>query len=242
MTLPTDVQTICQRFVRSLNTIFGDKLYGIYMYGATVFPDAGRIQDIDCHVILRTIPTLNENEQVFRLYDELAEQLPPLGGEVDAYFITLEDARGSEPPRHHLRPEMWDNSWALHCAHIRAGRYLTLYGAEPDDIFPAPSWEAVAAALENELDYVSRNLHYPAYCVLNLCRIWYSFLHGNVVVSKRFSGQWAIEQFPAFAPLVMAAMKGYEGRATPEEERLLQAEVGNFFTFISGQLHQIRGG
>ena len=43
---------VTQTFVGEVASILGAKLYGIYMYGATVFPDAGPIQDIDCHVVL----------------------------------------------------------------------------------------------------------------------------------------------------------------------------------------------
>jgi hypothetical protein len=135
---------------------------------------------------------------------------------------------------------MRDESWALHCAHVRAGYYVTLYGPEPTDVFPPPSWPDVAAALDHEMRYVEENLHYTAYCVLNLCRIVYSFQERDVAVSKRFCGNWACERFPRWAALVKAALRVYEGTATPRDEELLHAEVERFLKFATGHIYETR--
>ena len=63
--LPQNIQTICKEFVNGLTTILGDKLYGVYMYGATVFEDSGRTQDIDCHVILSEHLTIRSSRPPF---------------------------------------------------------------------------------------------------------------------------------------------------------------------------------
>ena len=139
--LPSNVQKICDALVDGLIRILGGKLYGVYMYGAAVFPDSGPVTDIDCHVILREPLNDGDREGISRLYGELAEDYPLLGSELDAWYILLSDAREKSSPLNQLKPGMRDKSWALHCAHIRAGRYITLYGPELDNIFPIPSWE-----------------------------------------------------------------------------------------------------
>ena len=240
--LPETIQTICKEFVQGLTTMLGDKLYGVYMYGATVFEDSGRVQDIDCHVILQAVPTDSERERLFALHADLGRRFPPLGGEVDAYYILLEDAKGTSPPENHLRLDIRDESWALLCAHVRAGRYLTLHGPEPMEIFPSPDWHAITAALDNEIRFIEANLTYPAYCILNLCRIIYSFLERDVVVSKRFSGNWALHRFPQWAPLIEASMRSYEGEATSASDELLAAEVKHFLEFATNHIRQLRDG
>ena len=86
--LPIQVREICDSFIEGLGEILDVNLLGIYMYGATVFPDCGQVQDIDCHVILETPPTDNEREEIRRLYETLSLRFPPRGGELlDAYFI-----------------------------------------------------------------------------------------------------------------------------------------------------------
>ena len=238
--LPENVQMICRQYDRELLKTLGDKLYGVYMYGAAVFEDAGRIRDIDCHVILRTSLTDGEREKIFALNKALAKQFPPLGGEIDAYYLLLEDTKRTSPPRNQLRPDICDESWSLHCAHVRAGYYITLHGPDPTDIFPPPSWRDIAAALDHEMRFIEENLEYPDYCVLNLCRIIYSFLERDVVVSKRFSGNWLCSRFPQWAPLVNSAIRSYEDAGTTEDDRLLYDEVENFLEFASDCIREVR--
>lgn len=238
--LPSAVTDICQTFVGRLKEILNTKLYGVYLYGALVFPDSGPVQDIDCHVILAKPLIDEERESIFRLHKKLAHRYPPLGGELDAYFILFEDAQATSPPRHQLRAEIVDTAWALHCAHIRAGYYVSLYGPAPTEIFPAASWQEIAAALDHELRFIEKNLQYPAYCVLNLCRIVYSFQKRDVVVSKRFSGDWAREQFPNWQHLIEAATRSYDENQLPEDKALLKAEVGHFLDFASRRIHEAR--
>ena len=58
-------------------------------------------------------------------------------------------------------------------------------------------WPALERALHGELDYVEEHLDdYPAYCVLNLCQLIYSFDTHDVVISKRASEEWADAAFP----------------------------------------------
>jgi hypothetical protein len=238
--LPADIQSIGAAFSGGLAAILDDKLYGVYLYGATVFEDGGPAQDVDCHVILRSGLTEEEQDRIRGLHRRLATTHPPLGGELDAYYILLADARRPDVPQHQLWPDIYDWSWALHCAHIRAGYYATLYGPAPVAIFPAPEWPAVAAALDHELDFITRNLQYPAYGVLNLCRILYSFQTGDVAVSKRFCGRWFSGVYPQWAGLIEAAIRHYDGRATTADEARLGQELGRFLEFTSGQIEATR--
>jgi hypothetical protein len=239
--LSSPTREICQAYVSRLEEILDTNLYGVYLYGATVFPDSGPVQDIDCHVILRGPLSDGEREKIFQLYKELSNQFPPNGGELlDAYFILYEDAQQTSPPTHQLRSEMRDEAWALHCTHVRAGYYITLYGPEPTEIFPPVSWSEISAALDQEMGYIEENLKYPAYCILNLCRLVYSFQQRDVVVSKRFSGGWARRLFPQWASLIEAAMRSYDGTATLEDNRFLNAEVERFLEFASERIREIR--
>ncbi|MFC1948087.1 aminoglycoside adenylyltransferase domain-containing protein [Chloroflexota bacterium] len=229
--IPQNVQEVCNALVDGLKDMLHGKLYGVYLYGAAVFPDSEPVTDIDCHVILREVLNDRNREDILRLYGKLAKDYPFLGGELDIWHITLDDARKNSPPPNQLKSGMRDQWWALHCAHVRAGRYITLYGPEPDDIFPAPSWEEITAALDHEMEYIKNNLKYPAYCVLNLCRIMYSFQEQEVVVSKRFSGIRANEKFPEWSSVIRAALRTYEGKDTPADERRLQAGMDSFLEF-----------
>ena len=236
--LPSNARKVCQAFVGGLEDILDENLHGIYMHGASVFPDTGPIQDIDCHVVLeRPLSGLNK-DATLQLQRDLAELFPPLGGELDAYFILYEDALKTRPPAHQLQPDIRDESWSLHCAHIRAKRFIALYGPPPKEIFPAPSWSEITNALEHELTFIQQNLQYPDYCVLNMCRIMFSVQERNVVVSKFSSGKWARARFPDWQPLIDAAVASYQGTATRDEAEVLKNQTESFIEFGKRRIHE----
>jgi hypothetical protein len=234
---PKQIEGLCRALVQGLKATLGERLHGIYVYGAVAFPEAASTGDIDFHVILREKLSREEIEKVNDLYATLAQDFPPFGAELDGYFILLEDAHKKTPPAHQLRPEIRDNSWALHREHILAGRCFVLTGPDPKEIFPAPTWPELEAALRGELRYVEDHLKdYPAYCALNLCRLMYSFETRDVVVSKYATARWACEAFPQWERLIEAARRSYDGRATAQDRELLKSEIGGFLDFVLGRI------
>jgi hypothetical protein len=237
--LPPTVAEICKEFQAGLSGILNEKLFGIYLYGAILFPESGPAQDIDCHVILDGPLCDQELEDIHRLHRRLAQDNPHLG-EIDAYYILLEQAKGITPPKHQLSTDFFDRSWALHCAHVRAGRYLTLWGPEPTHIFPKPSWNSIEAALDHEFAFIEANLKYRAYSVLNLCRIMYSFSERDVVISKQFSGDWACDRFPEWEPVIQAAMRSYQNESKSGDKQLLSDEMEEFLAFAKEKMQHFR--
>ena len=237
MNLPGEIQDLCTAFVEGLDAALGRKLYGIYLYGAVVFPEGGATGDLDLHVLLTEALTDREMAAVDNLHARLAQAYPPLGKDLDAYYVLLEDARGTSPPPHQLLPGIVDKSWALHRAHFWAGRCIVLHGPDPRHVVPPPTWPELASALQGEWDYVERHLaDYPAYCVLNLCRLIYSFETRDVVTSKRASAAWGVAAFPVWQPLIEAAIRAYDGTATSPDQGLLEADIGRFFGFARRRL------
>lgn len=241
MIVPEEIQDLCSDLGQGLHAALGNKLYGVYVYGAVAFPEGGATGDIDFHVILEEPPTEGEKAALDALHDRLARDHPPLGVDMDGYYLLLDDARGASPPEHQLLPGVFDNSWALHRAHIRAGRCLVLHGPDPREIYPPASWPELEQALEGELEYVRQHLaDYPAYCVLNLCRLIYSYETRDVVVSKRASATWAEKAFPQWHALIEAARKTYDRQATAQDRALLESEMGRFFLFACKRIQASR--
>lgn len=226
------VDNISKAFRNGLLAILGDKLYGVYIFGAIAFPETRYTGDIDFHVILAASLTKDERERLEELHKSLARNFPPLGREMDGYYILLSEAKRTSPPRSQMWNRATDNSWALHREHIRAGRCIVLYGPEPIQIYCAAGWTELEIALRGELDYVERHLtDYPAYCVLNLCRLIYSYQTHDVVVSKTAAGLWAEETYPQWKELIDCARKTYERRATETDERIMVDQISDLFTF-----------
>lgn len=100
----SQINIINQAFVDDLKAILGEKLYGAYIFAAA-FPDAVPTRDIDFHVILKSSLTLDEKLQLEKLHEVTAQNFPPLGGELDCYYIhwTSTPQRYREPfqPAHY---------------------------------------------------------------------------------------------------------------------------------------------
>jgi len=221
-----DIPTIGNVFVGELERILGENLYAAVIYGAAAFPDTLPTGDIDFHVLLHRPLTDAERATLEAMHEMLAERFPPLGAEMDGYYLLLEDARGIAPPQSQMWARATDGSWALHRAHILAGRCLVLHGPESSSIYPPPTWTELEAALDDELAYVEEHLHeYPDYCILNLCRLIYSFTTRDVVVSKAGAARWALDALPDWCDAIHLAMTSYEGRASEGDRSRMLRQV-----------------
>jgi len=241
MKLPAEVQPVCHDFLAGLQGILGAKLYALYIFGALSFPESGSTGDIDFHVILAQALTDQERTEIISLQAGLAHTFPPLGAELDGYYLLLADARCASPPETQLHPGIFDNSYALHRAHLRAGRCIVLHGPSPCDIYPEPTWSEVEDALQDELDYVHEKLDvYQAYCILNLCRLMYSFTTHDVVTSKATAAQWACDRYPQWRELIEAARMSYAQQTTSQDRALMREQVVNFFHFAYERIHDAR--
>lgn len=228
-------------FVNGLRIVLGDKLHAAYVHGAAAFQDSLPIGDIDFHVILESHLTDKEKQELEDLHKELTRKYPPLGGELDGYYILLEDAKQKTPPRSELWGHATDDAWALHREHIRAGRYITLHGGDPGEIYPPSSWTEIETALLGEIHYIEEHLDkYPDYCILNLCRLLYSFQTRDVVISKASASEWSFDAIPEWKWLVELARKSYERKVTSQERETMLREVGRFFTYATSQVDALR--
>jgi len=240
---PSEIREICQAFREGLIAALGEKLFGIYIYGAAAFPDTFAMGDIDFHVILKEALTEAEKGEIDQLHQVLRQDYPPLGGELDGYYILLDAARGKTPPRSQMWSEATDYSWALHCEHIRAGRSITLYGPDPRQVYPAVSWEEIERALWGELEFVERHLSkYPDYCILNLCRLMYSFATRDVVISKAVAAHWAEQALPEWKPLIGLAERSYSRQSAPEDRERMLAAMNGFYRFACDRIARSQHG
>jgi hypothetical protein len=239
--LREDIRGLCGALLSGLDSALEEKLFGVYVYGAVAFPDPVPTGDIDFHVILRERLSDEERSAVNELHAALAREFPPLGAELDGYYILLDEARETSPPTHQLRIDIVDGSWALHREHIRAGRCIVLRGPDPKEVYPAASWPELEEALCGELRYVEEHLGvYPDYCFLNLCRLMYSFETRDVVFSKAGAADWAWDAFPQWRRHIELAMKSYARQATPEDREFMMAEMESFYRFARAHIEASR--
>ena len=237
MSISEEISVVCEAFVNGLKRILGAKLYGVYIYGAAAFPDAAPTADIDFHVILNIELSKSERSELEMFHRFLAERYPPLGCGMDGYYILLKDARRKSLPQSQMWTRAIDTAWALHREHILAGKYIILYGPHPKEIYPPATWAEIEIALYKELDYVEKNLYkYPDYCILNLCRLIYSFETGDVAVSKAQTAKWACTALPEWKHHIDLAKKSYAHQATAKDKQFMLDEVESFFQFAKKRI------
>ena len=238
--MPPEIRTVCNRLLDGLLAALNDNLYGIYIYGATVFPETRYIQDIDFHVMVKRKLSDPEKEDIKKLHAELIELnegFPHSRDELDGYYILENDARQISIPWHQVYPDIPDESWPLHVAHMRAGYCIVLYGPEPNTFLPEPTWQDLEAGLEavrkHSLKYLDRH---PDYCTLVFCRLLYSYDTGDVVVSKRRAAVWTGNHFPEWRELIESALRIFEKEERDKDRSLLQSRIREFYRFTNRKI------
>lgn len=237
--LPQEIQSICTSLLDRLKVALNDNLHGVYLYGAMVFPETRYVQDIDFHITVKRQLTAREKEEIWNLHNLLALEFPRLGAELDGYYILLSDAQQISPPRHQVYQDLLDETWALHRAHMRADYCIVLHGPDPSLVFPEPTWEELVFGLKASLKHTVKYLdRYPDYCILNFCRMVYSYSTKNVVISKRAAAEWGLENFPKWRHLIEAALRVYEREDKKEDQRLLKSEIEGFYQFVRDKIEE----
>lgn len=234
--LPAPARSAAAALESELTQALGDGLHALYLYGAVTFPESEGAGDLDYHAIMSTPMGAPERAAYQAACDRLARV--PGCDELDGWVISLEEARGSEPPLHLILPELRDMAWALHRAHWLAGRCVVLRGPDPDAIVTAPTWAEQRAGLDAELRFLRAvRPEDNAYAVLNACRILRSLADGDVVQSKFGSAAWALEHLPTeLGPAIRAALSTYRGTATAVDAQTLAATRPAIETLTSASL------
>ena len=239
--LPQAAQRLCEAFANGLRDVLGSKLFALYVYGAAVFPETQGTGDVDLHAIIESGLTAAEKAKILRLQKTMAERFPPLGKELDAYVILLREARQSGFPVHQLDLAIRDDSWALHRAHLLAGRCVVLHGPEPSEFLADPTWDELDVALQGELAYVKEHLaQYPGYGIMNLCRLMYSYETRDVVTSKFASAEWAAAEFPECRQLIARAKRSYTRDLRPGEQEAMLREAPKLLSFAQERIDASR--
>jgi hypothetical protein len=227
-----------------LRAILGDDLVALWAYGGTA--SAGRdapFGDLDTFAILRrpvdsqTAAAVDEAEATIGREADV---------EWDAWYVVEADARQPAMPRHAWRDRL-NESWAIDRGHWLAGRYALLHGAEPAEIVAPPSAAELDEALRAEMDHLERHVEagdtdpYEAtYAFLNGSRIVRAIETGDVAISKREAGPWALVHLPdRWHPALKAAMRVYDRNATPEDEAMLAREMASFVAMVRGRLARV---
>jgi hypothetical protein len=246
--VPEVARTAWVRLRDELRLILGNDLVALWAHGGTTFPDRPRrTGDLDTYAIVDRAPDAPTARRIDEAHAGIAREK---GVEWDAWYVLSGDARRGEPPRHALQEGRRDDSWAIQRAHWHAGQYVHLYGREPDQIVPAPTTGEIDIDLRGELDHLERHVaagdddpFEATYAIFNGSRIVRGIETGNVVISKRSAGAWALKHLPVrWHAVIHAAGRAYDGEATPEDAEVLRTTMAPFVAMVRTRMPALRGG
>ena len=210
--LPAAVAALVADFRAGLQAALDEALASFYLYGSVAFPAPPSWRhDVDFHVLVPGPIDGPTREQLHALHAHLARR-HELGAELDGYYVTLADAAGRESPVSQYDAAHRDFAWALHRAHVLAGRFVLVTGVDPRHMLVAPDWNELEVALTAEMEFIESHPSSRAFGVLNAARVLYSRRTRDVVVSKYQAAEWShVELDPEWHDVVAAAVRAYTG-------------------------------
>ena len=232
--VPQPARTAWLRLRDGLRDILGEDLVALWAHGGTLASAQPRQADLDTYVVLARTPDAATVQRIEGLQDAIEVDVSL---EWDNWYITADEAKQSRPPAHAFRDDRIDQSWAIQRAQWLSGRYWSLHGSPPDSIVRAPTTAEIAANLQEELEHLERHVaagdytdpYEATYAILNGSRILYSLETQDVTISKREAGAWSLKHLPdRWRPLLEAAIRNYDGEATPEDAQVLAAGMAPF--------------
>jgi Domain of unknown function (DUF4111) len=225
-----------------LRSILGDDLVAMWAYGGTIaVEDPPHAGDLDTYVILARPPQGEAARAIEQAQEAVAKEQRV---DWDVWYVLADQARGAEPPRHAWREERRDTSWAINRAHWQAGRYVNLHGPDPAELVKSPTWAELEAELIREIEHIERHVvegdtdpYEATYALLNGSRILRAVETGDVAISKRAAGIWALEQLPArWHPALTAAGRVYDGQPAAGDVELLAREMAPFVDYVRARM------
>ena len=240
--VPESARDAWTRLRDELVTILGDDLIAMWAYGGTISAAAGAPRgDLDTFVVVGG-PV---DEQTARAIEASeAAIITETGADWDSWYVADDDARRPGMHRHAWRDRL-NESWAIDRAHWLSGRFVLLYGAEPAEVVPPPTKRELDEALQAEVDHLERHVEAgdtdpfeATYAFLNGSRILRALETGDVAISKREAGPWALEHLPArWHPVLESAVRAYDHRATDEDEELLARDMAPFVATVRERMN-----
>jgi hypothetical protein len=237
--------TAAQAWVRlgdEARTSLGDALTALWGYGGTVFPDRSRrLGDLDTVVVLERVPDERTTRHLEQAEAEIAREHDI---DWDIWYVLAAGAARAEPPPHALDPGRRLTSWAIERAQWHAGHYVNLFGRAPEGLVAPPTWAEIEAALSRELEHLERHVEEcdddpfeATYAIWNGSRILYAIETGDVAISKRSGGMWALEHLPErWHEAIRAAGRTYDGEATPRDAEVLRESMASFVAMVREHL------
>lgn len=204
-----------------LQTVLGEKLIGLYLYGSLVTGDFDdHLSDIDMLAALDNELTPPEQETIREMHAEIADQYHEWKDRVEVAYYTRHGLRtfkterstlGIISPGEPFHVIDAGDDWTLNWYFVQTYG-VVLYGVPPKDIIAHVSKDEFIAGTKDHIlmwrGYVQDLSEWhgsQAYAILTMCRGLYTVRHREHV-SKKAAAKWAITAFPDWADFIRNAL------------------------------------
>jgi hypothetical protein len=254
-TLTATTRAAALRFRDDLLDILDGDLIALWVHGGRTFRDASAVGgDLDICAVVDGLPAEERSPRRWnrdptsrpaRVRQTEAAIAKAFGLDLDTTYLLGSEVGARRLPTAAFARSRHVNDWAIQRAHWHAGKYVSLYGKRPEDLALPPTTPEIRRALDRELEHLERHVQEgdaadpfeATYAIWNGCRILRSLATGDPVVSKRSAGAWGIAHLARrWHPVIRAAGRAYDGRATHDDRVVLQADMAPFVRMVRRHL------
>lgn len=232
-TIPTaypDVNALLSELLSGVQSILGNHLIGMYLFGSLAMGDFDTSSDIDVAVVTDEEISPELFAELYAMHARIAGIDSPWATQLEVSYLSLHNLRRYDP-QHSLHPHLdRDKGEKLgmqrHARvverHVLRERGIVLIGPSPRELIDPISPDDLRRAVLEVVDEWLRPMldaptpftgrGYQSYTVLSICRMLYTLEHGEIV-SKPTAARWAQAKLDErWSPLIERALAG---RHTP---------------------------
>lgn len=241
------INELLDTLLHRIQTILGDKLVGLYLYGSLVAGDFDMgISDID--LVSVTLSEIDENEfdQLDRMHQDFVSQNETWKDRLEIAYVSMAALKTYRQhasniavisPGEPFHVKEAGKDWLLNWYVVRENG-VTLFGPPPETIIDPITKEVYTQAVKDQArewrEWMERGRTRPsqAYVILTMCRALYAYRNGEQA-SKKQAALWAQKELPQWAPLIGNALAWREAwQEEIEDPEATFPETRRFVHFI----------
>jgi len=215
-----DINYLLTELLTAMQTILGEQLVGLYLYGSLVTGDFDpQVSDIDLLAVIASELSDEAFYALHTMHDNFVARHKEWDNRIEVAYVsaaalkTYRTQRSliavispGEPFHHKEAGRDWLINWYL----VRE-KGVTLFGPTPDkfiDLITKEEWlQAVREYTSVWREWIQHTYQRKeqAYAILTLCRAYYTLSKGEYP-SKKQAALWAAEKLPEWASFIKQAL------------------------------------
>ncbi len=247
------VNKLLEDFLFRVQSVLGDKLAGLYLYGSLTWGDFDEdISDIDLLAVLTLDLSEKETQSLKKMHKDFTIEHKKWNGRIDVQYLSKEGlktykSKASKMVR--IAPgdpfQIIDAGmdWVMNWYFV-LDNGVALFGSEPSEFIDPISKEEFFQSVKDHAKWWKKNLAntskdrpYQSYVILTMCRALYSVRNKGEQVSKIKAVKWVKNLLPEYSDLLERALKWRRDSENKEvDDELTYPETKKFVLLLIDQI------